>query len=368
MDRGSFYVVLIPIREKRKNKGVCKKMNQFRKKKVIQFFLFMLLGLTLIGLTACGGNSDENTTSKEKPKLILGDAGWDSFTFHNEVAKWIIEKGYGYPTDTTMGSTAATFTGLTGGDIDIYMETWSSLLPDYDKAVKSGEVLELSLNYGDNDQGLYVPTYVIKGDAERGIEPIAPELKSIKDLPKYWKLFKDEEKPNKGRIYGAIPGWEVDQILQMKVKTYGLDKMYNYFSPGSDTALASSMTRAYEKGEPWLGYYWEPTWIMGKYDMTLLEDEPYSDELWDNGRACKFPPVRVTVVAHKDMMKKAPDVVAFLKNHKTSSKLTSEALAYMQDHDADASEAAKWFLKEHEELWTKWVSEEVAQKVKAAIE
>ena len=90
------------------------------------------------------------------------------------------------------------------------------------------------------------------------------------------------------------------------------------------------MAKAYENGEPWVGYYWEPTWVMGLYDMTLLEDEKYNDELWENGYRCEFPPVPVTVAVNKDVLNDAPDVVEFLKNYQTSSALTSEALAYMQ--------------------------------------
>lgn len=84
-----------------------------------------------------------------------------------------------------------------------------------------------------------MPTFVIKGDPARGIEPMAPDLKTVKDLPKYWELFKDPEEPSKGRIYGAIPGWAVDETLYTKYQNYGLDKTFTYFSPGSETALAA---------------------------------------------------------------------------------------------------------------------------------
>jgi glycine betaine/proline transport system substrate-binding protein len=67
------------------------------------------------------------------------------------------------------------------------------------------------------------------------------------------------------------------------------------------------------------------------------------------------------------MQEKAPEVVEFLKNYETSSALTNEALAYMQLNEVDADETAKWFLSEYEEIWTKWVPEEVASKVKGAL-
>ena len=327
--------------------------------------LVLILGLGIV-LGGCGTTEE---TNNEKPTLILGDAGWDSIQFHNSVAQLIIENGYGYKTDVTSGSTPITFAALQKGDIDIFTELWTDNIgKQYDEAIQDGDIKELSLNFGDNAQGLYVPTYLIKGDPEKGIKALAPDLKTVKDLDKYWEIFKDPEDPTKGRILGAIPGWAVDEHLATKVKSYGLDKNYNYFSPGSDTALSTSLAKAYEEGKPWVGYYWEPTWIIGKYDMTLLEDAPYDEALWKDGIQCEFPPCPVTIGVHKDMETKAPEVVEFLKNYKTSSDLTSEALAYMQDNNVGPKEAAEWFLKEHSDLWSSWVPSEIAEKVTAELQ
>ena len=81
-------------------------------------------------------------------------------------------------------------------------------------------------------------------------------------------------------------------INEAKFKTYGLDQTFNLFSTGSDTALATSMVAAYEKGQPWVGYYWEPTWVMGQLDMTMLEEPEYNAEVYNdpNNRGCAFPP------------------------------------------------------------------------------
>ncbi len=326
----------------------------------------LLLVLLTFSITGCGGSSA--TSDAEKPTILFADPQWDSIRFHNSVAQFIIENGYGYETDVVSGSSPIVLQGVINGDIDVLMETWTENYGEsYFAARDKGDILELSVNFNDNAQGFYVPTYIIKGDPERGIEPMAPDLKSVKDLPKYWELFKDPEVPEKGRIYGAPSGYSMDEVMQEKVKNYGLDKTYNYFNPGSDTALAASLVQAIEKGKPWVGYYWEPTWIMGLYDMTLLADEPYSDEKWNNGYQCEFPSNTCTVAAHKDFDEKAPDVVEFLKNYQTGNTLINEALAYMQKNDVDTDEAAKWFLTEHEELWNQWVPAEAAEKVKAAL-
>lgn len=326
-----------------------------------------LIGITLLGLTGCANSPSTNQADK-KETIIFADAGWDSIRFHNDIAAFIMENGYGYETDILPGSTSATFAGFRKGDINVYMEVWTDNIVDvYQDAIDSGDIIEVSTNFDDNAQGLYVPTFLIEGDPEKGIEPIAPDLKTVQDLEKYWEIFKDVEQPSKGRIYGSPPGWQVDEIMQAKVETYGLDKTFNYFSPGSDTALGASIAGAMEKNEPWVGYYWEPTWVLGKYDMTLLEEDPYDEEKWNDGYGSSFPPMPVTVCVHKELEETAPELVEFLSNYTTSSEITSKALAYMQETDASTKDAAQWFLTEYEELWTSWVSAEVAEKVKLAI-
>ena len=305
----------------------------------------------------------------EKPKLLLADAGWDSIRIHNGIAAFIIENGYGYETDFVTGSSPIVIRGLRQGDIDISMESWTDNIKDvYYPGIENGEIVELSVNFDDNAQGLYVPTYLIEGDMERGIEALAPDLKSIKDLPKYWELFEDPDNPNKGRIYGAPPNWVSDEILRTKMETYNLKETYEYFNPGSDTALNTSIVSAYEKGEPWVGYYWDPTWITGKYDLTLLEDQAYDEEKWLDGYRTEFPGVKVTIAVNKDMLGTAPELVEFLKNYQTSTEITSDLLAYMQDNDLDMDKTVNWFFKEYEELWTSWVPKDVEENIREALE
>lgn len=337
-------------------------------KKLILFLTFS----TLLVLAACGGNTNETGEGEETPKketIEFADAGWDSIRFHNSVAQTVLENGFGYKTDVTQGSTPATVTGLTEGDIDVYMEVWIENVKDiYNEGLEEGSIVELSTNFDDNKQGLYVPTYVIEGDPERGIEPMAPELETVEDLKKYPELFEDPENPDIGRIYGPPTGWGADAMITRKYEGYGLDESYNLFHPGSGTALATSIVTANDDGEPWVGYYWEPTWIMGLYDMTLLKEPEYDKETFNESGTTAFPSVPVTIAAHESMTDAAPEVVDFLKNYETSSDLTNEALAYMQENDASAEAAAHWWMKKHEDLWTSWLPEDIATKVTDSLE
>ncbi len=331
-------------------------------------YLLTLIGVLLLTVIAACGDNSSSDEAKEIETIVFADAGWDSIRFHNSVAQTIIENGFDYKTDVISGSTATTFQGFRDGDIQVYMEIWTdNIIEIYEEAIESGDIERLSTNFDDNDQGLYVPTYVIEGDPDRDIEPLAPDLKTVEDLKKYPEVFEDPEKPGKGRIINAPSGWELEKNITEKFETYGLGETFTNFSPGSDAAIVTSLVDAYNKGEGWVGYYWSPTAVTAKYDLTLLEEEPYDEEVWKKNSGTAFPPNDVEVGVQKDLPEQAPEVVEFLKNYETSSALTETALEYMEENDATNDEAAIWWMKENEDIWTAWVSDEVAEKVKKAL-
>jgi glycine betaine/proline transport system substrate-binding protein len=330
----------------------------------IKVFL-MALGALLVMLPFTGCEEEVPTEP-----VIFADLGWDSAQVHNRIAAFILENGYGYPaSELVPGETIPLWAGLGRGDVDVNMECWVENQQEaYDKSIAAGEVVDLGDNFWDNWQGWLVPTYVIKGDAERGIEASAPDLKSVEDLPKYWELFKDPEDPSKGRFISCIAGWECEKINEEKFKEYGLDEYYNVFLPGSGAALLADMKAAYEKGEPWFGYYWAPTPALGQLDMTPIEEPAYDETVWETNHACAYPAVHVNIIVNAAFHDKAPDkVIDFLTKYSTTTAQNNDALGYMDANEASMEEAAIYFLQKYESHWTEWVSDDVASKVKAAL-
>lgn len=321
----------------------------------------ILMIITIFILSGCSG---EPNSSNDK-EIIFADAGWDSIKLHNAIAGTIAEQAFGYSWKETPGSSAVLHEGLLMGEVDVHMENWTNNLSSYEDDLDAGKFNELGVNFDDNHQGFYVPRYVIEGDDSRGIKASAPNLKNVWDLKKYSEVFKDEENPDKGRVYGAIPGWEVDEIMYNKYMHYGLDENFIYFRPGSDAALSAAIVSAYEKGKPIAAYYWDPTWLMGKYDFVLLEDEPYNKETYLEGNTA-LPSVKVTVSASNKFYENEQnkEVLEFFKKYKTSSIMTSEGLAYMQDTGADYKKAAKWFLTKNDQLLDEWLDKERATQVR----
>ncbi len=318
-------------------------------KKIIGFALSVILIMVLAGC------------AQETTEIKIGEGDWDSNAFHDQVAKFIIENGYDTPVNIVMADTSLMVSGMKTQDIDLTLEMWSDNIPTYQDDLDNGEYVELAVNFDDNKQGIYVPTYLVEGE-----NALAPDLKTVEDLKKYVHLFPNPENKDEGIIYGGPEGWSATAMLHNKMETYGLDEMYNFKTIDSNATMLATLSSAYAKKEPWVGYNWEPTWVMGLYDLTLLEDNPYNEADYEKGIGA-FPSVRVTVCVNNEFQEAYPEITAFLSRYTTSSALTSEALAYMQDNGVEADETALWFLKTKEDVWKSMVSEEAYTKIIEAL-
>ena len=314
-------------------------------KKFVPIVLSLIFAALSLVFAACSGGEDSLET------LVFGDLSWDSVHVHNRIAAFIIENGIGmYEAEYTAADTLVTINGLAQGDVDVVMESWHSNYRDvYDRGVASGDIIDLGKNLPDAPQAWWVPRYLVEGPYA-----MAPDLKSVSDLPDYVELFPDPEDPDKGIVYAGVSGWSQLAISEELFAEYGLEESFNLGIAGSGPALAATMVGAYEKREPWVGYYWEPTALMGRLDMVPLEDSEYE-------------PADVNILVNSSVLERAPDVVEFLRNYSTTIADNNEILSKIETMTWDAGRTAIWFLENKESVWTAWVGEDVAEKVKDAL-
>jgi len=307
--------------------------------------------------------------------IVFGDLDWDSAIFHNEVARFILEKGYGCKTDSIPGTTVPLYAGTVRGDVDVIMEIWSNTSPEvWTKGLADGKVREVGVNFPDAYQNWFVPRYLVEGD-----DAPAKGLKAVADLPKSKTLFKDPEEPSKGRFYNCISGWACEIVNTKKFHAYGLDKDFVNFRPGTGAALIAAIEGNIKRKKPIVFHYWGPTWLLGKLgdQIVALEEPTYNDADWKQlmdakspeevKKATAYPQIKVLIGVNSKFADEAPELIAFLKNYRTTSSDASKALAYAQDQDGDMKAAAHHFLETRQDLWTKWLPEEVAARVKAAL-
>ena len=322
--------------------------------------------------------------SMEKTVIRFADVQWQTLWINNAIAMYIVEHGYGYPVESIEMTTPVYQQTIVDGGVDVMMENWTGNIEDWwNEVTSNGTVLDLGNTFNESGQGFYVPRYVIEGDASRGIEASAPDLKSVFDLPEYKDVFKDTENSDKGLLINCITGWDCANVNRVKLHAYGLAEDYNIMEPGAAAALDAAIAGAYKKGEPILSYYWEPTWLIGLYDMVKLEEPEYSDECWaDNKKVtggevaiedvtesagCAYETVGIPKSAAASLMDRAPEVVDFLSKMNLSNDELNKTAAYMETEEISAEEAARWFFDNYTDSWKSWVTEDAAAKIEAAL-
>ncbi len=251
----------------------------------------------------------------------------------------------------------------------------------YLEATGSGAVIDVGPIYDESTQGWYVPRYVVEGCDDRGIEPMAPGLSSVFDLPDYWEVFKDPEDPNKGVFLNSIFGWDCTEINDIKMEAYGLTEYYNIQYPGGAAALDAALAGAYERGEAIVGYYWEPTWLIGMYDFVQLEEPEFDEDVWhqiemamhgeieisDVHEACGYMRHAIHSGVHSSLKERAPELVEFFTAMNVGTDELSQTSAFMASENADADEAALWYFENFEQRWRTWLPDDVEQRVEDAL-
>jgi glycine betaine/proline transport system substrate-binding protein len=314
--------------------------------------------------------------------IVFAELGYGSADILTELARIVLEDGLGCATTTIPGATLPILQGMIRGDVDVNMEIWTDNTPDaWREALAAGRVRELSPVFDDAAQGFYVPRYLVEGDAARGIAALAPDLRSVADLPGYAALFRDPEQPNRGRLHNCVIGWYCEGINNVKIVAYGLDAHFTNFRPGTGIALETSMAAAYARGEPWLGYYWEPTGILGRLDMLRLDEPPYdpdcfaamnalADEPERATLACDYPIVIAVVGLGARLAAAIPDpVAAFLDAIYLPTSIINELLATLEADDrATPRDVALAFLRDRSDVWGAWLSDDERSRLAATLD
>ena len=294
----------------------------------------------------------------EGPKevIVFADLNWDSAQIQNAIARYIVENGYGYPTDAKFGGSIPLWQGLLGGDVDVFMEAWLPNIQDlWDAALADGSIIPVGKSLDDNWQSAFVvPTYLVEQN---------PTLVTVQDLEAHKDLFKQEG----GKIvhWTCLSNWGCSKVNAGQVEAYGLGDLLEIKDPGSQAGLFASLEGAYAKGEAWLGYLWGPSKPAAELDLTLLE-EPACGVGQEPIAGCAYGIASIRIAVHPTLVR-APEIIEFLRRWDFSAEVDVAANSYKAEAEATFEETAIWFLKNHEGSWTKWVPSDVAANVKAAL-
>ena len=305
-------------------------------------------------------------------KVTIADMNWPSATLMAHVDMLILKHGYGCDAELVPGDTMPTGTSMIEkGEPDIAPELWSN---NFTEALRKGvaekrlRVAGKSLSDG-GEEGFWVPKYMVDKD---------PSLATIDGIRKNAKLFTHPEDPDRSAFVGCPAGWGCQISSGNLFKALKLaDHGFELVDPGSAAGLDGSIAKAYERGEPWFGYYWAPTAILGKYEMvkvdfgTGVDGDHFNNCIAKAGCAdpkpTMYPPSPVDTVTTEAFAGKASDAYEYLTRRAFTNKDMNKLLVWIEENQADGETAAVHFLKTHEAMWAPWVSATVAATVKDAV-
>src|SRR5450830_3512 len=313
--------------------------------------------------------------SAAQAPVHFADLNWESGSLITEVLRYIVEKGYDLPTDTLPGTTITLETALAKNDIQVIGEEWAGRSPVWVKAEAAGEVAAVGDTVKGATEGWWVPEYVIKGDPERGIKPLAPELRGVEDLARYKDVFRDPESPDKGRFLNSPIGWTSEIVNQQKLKAYGLTDSYVNFRSGSGAALDAEITSSIRRGKPILFYYWSPTPLLGKFKLVQLQEPAFDADAWKtltdpenpDPKPSRSLASKLSIGVSTPFKTQYPQVLAFFAKVDLPIDVLNQALAKMSEERLPPRQVTEAFLKGHPEVWKAWLPVDVANKVAASL-
>lgn len=315
-----------------------------KKLKILLIGISLLMAFASNQVMACG-------------KVTITEMNWNSGVIVTSVAKFFMEKGYGCEVQKIPSATITALTSLAeNNEPDIATEIWTGSAPLYHELIKAGKIHKLAdvLQQGGND-GWWVPKYLVDK---------YPEMAKIDGVLKHGKLIK---------LFNNCPdGWACRVSGDNLSKALQLEKHgIKVFNHGSGETLATSIAAAYANKEPWFGYYWGPTAILGKYEMVKVDLGGVDPKKWEciQRKDCKNPqvasyPVSEVVTAVTDTFKKRePKVTAFLSKMEFPNMVMNKLLAWKEDNKASGEEAAVHFITTYQDTWKNWVDGEAKEKL-----
>ncbi|MCF4166007.1 ABC transporter substrate-binding protein [Zavarzinia compransoris] len=296
-------------------------------------------------------------------KVSITEMNWASGSVVTNVAKFLMEQGYGCEVTVVPSDTVPAVTSVAeNGQPDIVTELWLNSageaytkLEDQGKVKRLGKVLEPG-----GVEGWWIPAYLAEAH---------PELKTIDGVLAHPELV--------GGTFNNCPdGWGCRIVNDNLIKALDLEghgvKVFNH---GSGETLATSMASAYEKKEPWFGYYWAPTALLGKYDMVSVDLGEYKADVHTanqspdnpNPGVSSFPAAPVLTSVTTDFAERKPEIAELMSKMTFSVDHMNGVVAWMDENNASGEEAAVYYLTTYKDVWKDWLSDAAREKLTAVL-
>jgi len=308
------------------------------------------------GATNSTVNQEVAAALQEEGTIEFFDHAWTSSTIQAEVLAQVFEKLGGDASVKTAAHVDSAFVTLSK-DPDVFdPEVWTILWePQIEQYVERDKTVEIFYESElTAEEGWYVPTYVIEGDAERGIEPTCPGLPDWQALNDCADVFATAKTAPKGQYTSGAKEWGPYYGDPQRIENLGLDYQIEY--AGSEAALMAEWRRAYEQGEPFLGLMWTPTYTGLKYDVTRVEFPPYSEDCWGSTFACNWDNIEILGLSSPEFREAHPTGSKILDKYDLNDEQLLDIMTRVEEKGLTPKDAVAEWIEENPEVWQAWAS------------
>jgi len=291
-------------------------------------------------------------------EVSVAEMNWASGQIITSITAFLMEQGYGCDVQIVQSATTTAITSLAeNNEPDIVPELWVNSAQAYFRLEEEGKVKKAADVFADGgSENWWVPAYLVEKH---------PELATIEGVL-------DNPELVGGRFHNCPDGWGCRIANDNLVKAFDFEGHgMDVFDHGSGETLPASMAAAYENREPWFGYYWGPTAVLGRYDMVAVDMGPYDAEIHacnqtqdcENPRKSSYPAAPVLTVVTTDFAERNPEIFELVSNISFGTQELSNLLAWQKENSASAEEAAVHFLTGNKDTWITWVNDPAAERL-----
>ena len=311
----------------------------------------------LIGLNA------GSAQAQECGEVTITEMDWGSAIIVTQVAKFLLEQGYGCSVTTVPSASVPALASVSEtGKPDIITELWTNGAPAYVPLLEAGKINELTRVLSDGGlEGLFIPVYLAEAH---------PELTTIEGV-----LANPDLVGN--RMHNCPVGWNCQTVATNVAKGGGFAAAgIEDFVHGSGETLTASIGAAYAAKEPWFGYYWTPSLVMGKFPMVQVDLGPHdpSKQACNSDKDCATPTMQswpssvVTTVVTSEFESSHPAETDLMRNLSFTNEMMNSLLAWQDAEGESGDETAVYFLSTQQELWGSWINDAARGKLAALLQ
>lgn len=263
-------------------------------------------------------------------KIVFSDVGWTDITATTAATTLVLE-ALGYQTETKVLSVPVTYTGLAGGDIDVFLGNWMPTMEaDIAPYRDAGKVETVRTNL----EGAKYTLATNEAGAALGI-------KDFKDIAA-------QKDALEGKIFGIEPGNDGNRLILDLIASgpFGLDGFEVVES--SEQGMLAEVAKRTDAGKPIVFLGWEPHPMNANFKLTYLTggDDYFGPNL---GGAVVNTNVRAGYVAE------CPNTGKLLQNLVFSLPMENEIMGKILNDGEDPRDAAKAWLAANPDAWKPWL-------------